>query len=382
MRITFYSCYMNHHQLPLALELYNCEGIDYHFVAKYPFNEQRKQLGYVDMNSQFPFIVRMYESAEEEAKAIHLAKVSDVIIHDTSFAEMENFALQNGRLVFRYSEHLLKKGIWQIIRPGSILKIISSHFMLSKANDKKSVYLLCASAYRGVEAKLFHEYPRRMFKWGYFTEFYQYALDGLMAGKIQERIELLWCGRFLAWKNVEWTIDIAKYLKTRNICFRIRLIGEGEEKGKLKELIEKENLSHEIEMHSGVNYKEMRKYMEAANIYLFLSNHEEGWGAVLNEAMNSGCAVVANFSAGSVPYLVRHGYNGMVFRNGDVSQLKRRVYELCVDKKKREDLGINAYYTIMNEWSPAIAASNLITLCKALQVKNKSPIKNGPGSKA
>ena len=47
--------------------------------------------------------------------------------------------------------------------------------------------------------------------------------------------------------------------------------------------------------------------MEKSHIHLFTSNHLEGWGAVVNEAMNSGCAVVANREAGAVPYLIEHG---------------------------------------------------------------------------
>ena len=34
--------------------------------------------------------------------------------------------------------------------------------------------------------------------------------------------------------------------------------------------------------------------MEQADIYLFTSDRNEGWGAVANEAMNSACAMVAD----------------------------------------------------------------------------------------
>ena len=38
--------------------------------------------------------------------------------------------------------------------------------------------------------------------------------------------------------------------------------------------------------------------MEKCHIHIFTSNHLEGWGAVVNEAMNSGCCEVANVQAG------------------------------------------------------------------------------------
>ena len=48
----------------------------------------------------------------------------------------------------------------------------------------------------------------------------------------------------------------------------------------------------------------VRRRMEQANLFLLTSDFQEGWGAVLNEAMNSGCAVVASHAAGAAPYLL------------------------------------------------------------------------------
>ncbi len=381
MRITFYSCYMNHHQLPIALELYKMFGDDYHFVAQYPFNQERLKLGYVDMNKQYPFIVRMYENEQENQRALELAASSDVIIHDTSFLDVEKIAITNGRLVFRYSEHVLKKGIKQILNPNSILQMFRGHFCRN-SKENNNVNMLCASAYKGLEAKLYNEYPHRIYKWGYFPELYCYTKQELFAKKGNERIEILWCGRFLEWKNVDWTIDIAKYLKKREVVFKITLIGEGQEKDKIIKLVKEEQLSEYVEILPGVNYKEMREYMERANIYLFLSNHAEGWGVVLNEAMNSGCAVIANKAAGSVPYLVRNNYNGYVFRNSERKKLRKYVYNLCVDSQKREQMGWNAYQTILREWSPRIAAENLVQLSRRIIENKKIDIETGPGSKA
>ena len=53
--------------------------------------------------------------------------------------------------------------------------------------------------------------------------------------------------------------------------------------------------------------------MERADIYLATSDRQEGWGAVINEAMNSGCAVVADHMMGAVPYLISHEENGMIY---------------------------------------------------------------------
>ena len=46
--------------------------------------------------------------------------------------------------------------------------------------------------------------------------------------------------------------------------------------------------------------------MEQANIFIISSTHEEGWGAVVNEAMNSGCVVIGSHAAGAVPFLIEN----------------------------------------------------------------------------
>ncbi len=82
--------------------------------------------------------------------------------------------------------------------------------------------------------------------------------------------------------------------------------------------------------------------MERAEIYLFTSDRQEGWGAVLNEAMNSGCAVLTSHEIGATPYLVKDGENGIVFKSRDQKDLNRRLYEL-MENGKAESLGRAAY---------------------------------------
>ena len=61
--------------------------------------------------------------------------------------------------------------------------------------------------------------------------------------------------------------------------------------------------------------------MEKSSIYLFTSNFDEGWGAVLNESMNSACAVISSHAAGATPFLISHNINGLLYTSGDVDEL-------------------------------------------------------------
>jgi glycosyltransferase involved in cell wall biosynthesis len=120
--------------------------------------------------------------------------------------------------------------------------------------------------------------------------------------------------------------------------------------------------------------------MEKAGIYLFTSDHKEGWGAVLNEAMNSGCATVACTDAGSTPCLIRHGENGTTYSRGDMDTLYEHVRYLLTNPREQSRMGQAAYQTMVNEWNAEVAARRLLTLSEHLVDGEAAPrlFEDGP----
>ena len=121
--------------------------------------------------------------------------------------------------------------------------------------------------------------------------------------------------------------------------------------------------------------------MEKCHIHLFTSNYLEGWGAVVNEAMNSGCAVIANVQAGSVPYLIKHGENGLIY-DGTYEDFAIQLNKLMDDKNMIQKLGKAAYETIVTTWNAEHAAKELLRFCKDLQEGRVIPAGEGPLSVA
>jgi glycosyltransferase involved in cell wall biosynthesis len=153
------------------------------------------------------------------------------------------------------------------------------------------------------------------------------------------------------------------------------MTGGGDDKieGQLRDMCKACGIEDKVTFTGFMKPEEVRDRMERADIFLFTSNHLEGWGAVLNEAMNSGCAVVACSAAGAVPYLVRDGENGFTYREKDVSSLKRSVLMLAKDAGLREKLGNNAYETVASEWNAGTAAENLMRFIEKREFAEKGP---------
>ena len=81
--------------------------------------------------------------------------------------------------------------------------------------------------------------------------------------------------------------------------FCLDIVGDGPLKDKLSEMVKELSLADVVNLTGGKDPKEVLSYMRGADIFLFTSNYLEGWGAVVNEAMQSGCAVVASGEAGA-----------------------------------------------------------------------------------
>ncbi|MCD7881389.1 MAG: glycosyltransferase family 4 protein [Clostridiales bacterium] len=198
------------------------------------------------------------------------------------------------------------------------------------------------------------------------------------------KTELLWCGRFLDWKHPDDAVWVAKQLKQLGIPFQMKLIGTGQMEEQLKKTILQDQLGDGVTLLGSMKPDEVRNHMEQAGIFLFTSDRQEGWGAVVNEAMNSGCAVVASHIAGSVPYLIEDGKNGMDYRFGNREQLLERVLELLQTPEKQRTLGENAYHTITDLWNAEVAAERLICLSEHILAGETAPVlySSGPCSPA
>ena len=118
--------------------------------------------------------------------------------------------------------------------------------------------------------------------------------------------------------------------------------------------------------------EKVREQMEKANIFTFPSNVYEGWGAVVNEAMNAGCAIVADSAPGAVQTLIENDYNGLVYSEENLGEYYEKLESLVKDKTLTQKLGENAYKTISESYNATVAAERFYLQCDALL--NKKPL--------
>lgn len=357
MKFVFVSNYFNHHQRPFCEKMYELLSDDFVFISTSVMRDERRKLGYTEGN--YPkYVLLSYENEEKRQEANYLINEADVVIAGSCPNDMLVKRIRNGKLLFRYSERPYKK-------EASVLKKIYHAFLFRQKNLwKNNIYMLCAGEYTAIDYKSLFMYKNRTYKWGYFPETKEHNIDKLLSEK--KKNVLLWCGRFIDWKHPDDAIKIAEKLKENGNDFKLRLIGTGVMESKLKELTEKLNLTDCVEFVGSMSPNDVRLNMEKAGIYLITSDSQEGWGAVLNEAMNSGCAVVSSDKIGSASYLLSNGKNGFTYEPHDIDMLYSKVKFLLDNPEMQNQIGKNAYYTVINLWNSEIAAERILKLSKSL----------------
>ena len=350
MQITFVSNYINHHQIPVSNELYKLSNGNYTFIQTEPMEEERVKMGWDKGAKNLPYVKLYYEEKEECDKLI---KESDCVIFGGT--EREDIILPrllDNKFTIRYSERLYKEGRWKFITPRGLLKKYKDHVRFNK-ND---IYLLCSGAYVKGDFNLIHAYPKKKLKYGYFPEFIEYSnLHELR--KDNKRLEILWASRFIDWKHPEVMVELAKKIKASEINAHITMVGNGElfedTKNTFKEL------SDYIEFVGAKTPGEVREYMRRSDVFVLTSDRKEGWGAVINEAMNSGCVTIASKETGAAPYLIKTGENGYMYKACRTEEIFKIISELSTNASKRFEIGAKAYKTIETLWSPQVAAKRL-----------------------
>lgn len=377
MNIAFYTNFINHHQVLLADELYLLSGGQYCFVETMPMFDWLKSGGYDDFSSR-PYVLQAWKDDVSKKKAEELCINVDVAIFGADSLEYQIMRTKTGKLSFEASERWLKKGILNLLSPRLLRNMWYYHTLFRK----KPVYKLCSSAYAAGDQYKMFSFKDRCYKWGYFTRVDHYDIEASLDNRQATEFRLMWCARFLKWKHPEMAIKLAARLKAKDYAFTLDMYGSGVELERMQLLARQLEVTDVVRFCGNLPNDQILEQMRCHDIFLFTSDRNEGWGAVANEAMSNGCVLVGSDAIGSVPFLVKDGENGCVFKSCDLDSLMNKVEYLLNNRTEIRRLAVNGYLTMKTVWSPENAARNLMTLIDDLRNGRDTSVADGPCSKA
>lgn len=371
MNVLFISNYFTHHQKPFSDAMYDATNGQYIFLATAKMTEERVKLGWGDV--EIPSYVKEVNMTDKVAleKAIDLINTADVVIHGSLYSNLIKRRVKSRKLTFECTERPYK----------SLARYLKMPIYAYKCLVYRNMYLLCAGAYVAKDYSRTFGYLGKAYKSGYFPIDIRYkSIDAVINNKKKDTI--LWSGRFIDWKHPEIPVLIAKRLREDGYNFTLNIIGAGPFYDKIEQMININDLQNYVHILGVMSPENVRSYMERSEIFLFTSDRNEGWGAVLNESMNSGCAVVASHAIGSVPFMIQNYQNGIIYQNGDLEDIYAKVVWLLKNPTERSVMGASAYDSIVNTWNAKKSVANLIQLIHCLQSGENTPITEGPYSKA
>lgn len=373
MMITLVSNYLNHHQLLLCNALKErCD--EFYYISTHRISQKRLDFGYKELDYEYDFVLRTYDRSVTRERIAEILEKSDAVIFGSCPNSFIKHRMKFNKLSFLFSERFFKKGVWRRFYPPTKEKVVNR---IAGFKDKE-IYVLCASAFLAWDLSLLGYPVSKCYKWGYFPEVNcpeEYPL------RKNKKLNILWAGRMLDWKHADTALKGCKPLLKKGVDFELNFIGSGECLDKLKELCRRYRLDEHVKFLGSMPPEKVREAMLESDVFLFTSNFYEGWGAVLNEAMSCGCAVLASSAIGSVPFLIDDGKNGLIYKYGSQRDFNRKLRLLADDKEKRRSLGENAIDTLKNVYSVDVAADRFVEFIKC-GGKEKPNFENGPMSKA
>lgn len=391
MKLVFYSIILNNHQANVADEFWVLLGDNYRFVELVEPNEENSKGGTDDYASR-PYLIKAWRSEAEWQEALRLACSAEVCVFSgLSAMPFEKERMKRGLLSFDMSERWLKRG-WVNLFSPVIFRMWLAYQM--GGWRKKPLYKLCCSAFAAADQNRVGTFYDRCYKWGYFTQVSNLDAEVSPDVSTSNITPLMWCSRYLMWKHPELPILMAHNLKKRRYRFVLDMFGCGEYEEQAIKLAKELGVEDVVKFRGTMPNERLMREMKYHDIFLLTSDRNEGWGAVANESMANGCVLVASDAIGSVPYLVKNGVNGMVFRSAStktnfdnpdqktLDELTEKVAWLLDNKERMKEMQRAAFLTMYNTWSPKRAAQNLLQLIDDLQNDRETSIKEGPCSKA
>lgn len=152
--------------------------------------------------------------------------------------------------------------------------------------------------------------------------------------------------RLVEWKRVDMLITAVANLKSKYPDIELLVVGDGPEKANLELQAENLNIKDSVNFLGGVyNANLFGQYIMSSGIYVLA-----GMGGLsINDAMIFGLPVICSVCDGTEKYLVREGYNGLFFKEGNQQDLEKKISYLFDDPSLRESMGQNSAKIIEEE---------------------------------
>lgn len=188
----------------------------------------------------------------------------------------------------------------------------------------------------------------------------------------KQRFRVLYLGRILEYKGLDWLIESYAYLETQYPGKTELVIGgTGPFESACRQLVERLGLKT-VGFLGRIDPEQVEAVYKTADVFVHPCRwcptsrvKGESWGFVINEAMSAGLPVVTTTAVGSAYDLIEHGKSGFVIAPEDRSGLTRVLDRLFQDASLRKSVGDAARTRIQSLFTPGQQAAAFVAAVRA-----------------
>ncbi len=194
-----------------------------------------------------------------------------------------------------------------------------------------------------------------------FREKYDIALDRPM---------MLYVGRVAFEKNIDFLLEMTKFLSEKRPDILLVITGEGPAEASLHKLAKTLGIEKYVKFIGYLDRNmELNACYQAADVFVFASKSETQ-GLVLLEAMAQGTPVVGIAELGTASILIEG--KGALIATDDTLEFAEKVHQLLNNPEQRFELGRRAKAYVLDKWTAKLQAERMIKFYAEL-VSSKLP---------
>lgn len=178
------------------------------------------------------------------------------------------------------------------------------------------------------------------------------------------KIQLLSVGRLVKRKGLDNLLYALKKVLKEHRDVKLTIIGQGPEKERLKEIINRLDLQTNVSLVGFVDEEQLVKYYQACDIFTLSSLHE-GQGCTILEAMGCGKPIVAT-NVGGIPDSVITNYNGILVPPNNPKNMGDALLTLIEDGDLRSIMATNSRNRAVNKFDWNVIANQISKLYSEL----------------
>ena len=345
-------------QIDLAEALIAVLGSDNVRLAVYgSLSKSREKMGWKDQYNQ-PYLLRFKDSEQDRLQTLQWIADADVVIQGRFPIKHVRKRIKQGGLTYAYQERVWKKGFTFLRLLSRIPFLIKNYYSVNRHN----YHLLAAGRYASNDLTRLGLFKNRVWKFGYFI-----TAKTMPVKPAITPLKIIWCGRLMSLKRPQRALQLAKILHKAGASFTLDIVGDGEMRPELELQASSLGLSEMVNFIGWQTVAEVNDRMANAHVFMMTSDHREGWGVVINEAINNGCFPIVCDEVGSARWLIQHQRTGLIYRDEDFEQVCNELATLYVANPNAILLqGLQGHQRQTAEWSAQAAADRLVIHAKAL----------------